>query len=69
MIIEKIAVMKKLRITQVRSCIGRHFSQKRTMEALGIRKMHQQKVVEANDQVLGMVNKVKHLLSIEEIKE
>ncbi|HBZ66729.1 MAG TPA: 50S ribosomal protein L30 [Bacteroidales bacterium] len=60
--------MKKLRITQVRSRIGRPQRQKLTLDALGLRKMHQ--VVELNDtpQIRGMVNKIGHLLSVEEIE-
>lgn len=41
--------------------------QKRTLRALGIKKMHQSVELEANPQILGMVNKVQHLLLIEEI--
>jgi large subunit ribosomal protein L30 len=59
--------MKKLRIEQVRSGIGRPADQKRTLIALGIKKMHQVKEVEATPVLLGMIDKVKHLLTIEEI--
>jgi large subunit ribosomal protein L30 len=59
--------MKKVRIKQVKSGIGRNVRQKRTLEALGLRKMQQERELEATPQVLGMINKVKHLLSVEEI--
>jgi large subunit ribosomal protein L30 len=59
--------MKKLKITQIRSGIGKPLRQKRTLEALGFRKMHQTIEVEASPQVLGMIAKVKHLLTVEEI--
>ncbi|RLD61592.1 MAG: 50S ribosomal protein L30 [Bacteroidetes bacterium] len=59
--------MKKLQIKQVKSKIGRPLRQKRTLEALGITKMNRVKEVEASPQVLGMIEKVKHLLSIEEV--
>lgn len=59
--------MKKYRIQQVRSGIGRHKSQKATLEALGLRKMHQVREVEGTPQVLGMIQKVNHLLKVEEI--
>lgn len=59
--------MKQLRIKQVRSAIGRPERQKRTIRALGIRKMNQVKEVDASPAVLGMIEKVKHLLSVEEI--
>lgn len=60
--------MKKLRITQVRSGIDKPERQKRTLRALGFRKMHQVVEVEATPQVVGMINKVKHLLVVEEIQ-
>ncbi len=58
---------QKLRITQVRSAIGRHISQKRTMRALGIRKMHQTVVHDDTPQIRGMITKVLHLLKVEEV--
>lgn len=58
---------KTLRIKQVRSIIGRPADQKRTMEALGLRKINHTREVVATPQVLGMINKVKHLISVEEI--
>jgi len=59
--------MKKVRIKQIKSGIGRTIRQKRTLEALGLRKMQQEREMEATPQVLGMIHKVKHLLSVEEI--
>ena len=59
--------MKKIRITQVKSGIGRPLRQKRTLEALGIRRMHHTVEKEATPQILGMVEKVRHLVTIEEI--
>ncbi|MGB4206130.1 MAG: 50S ribosomal protein L30 [Bacteroidales bacterium] len=59
--------MKKLKITQIKSGIGYPQRQKRTLEALGIRRMHQTIEVEATPQIVGMVNKVSHLLKVEEI--
>ncbi len=59
--------MSKIKITQVRSKIGRPERQKRTLAALGLRKNNQSVEVEGSPQVLGMVNKVKHLVSVEEI--
>lgn len=60
--------MKKLRIKQIKSKIGRPLRQKRTLEALGLKKMHKVKEVEATPQILGMIDKVKHLITIEEVK-
>jgi large subunit ribosomal protein L30 len=60
--------MKKIRITQVKSGIDRPERQKLTLRALGLKKMHASREVEATPQVLGMVRKVEHLLKVEEIK-
>jgi large subunit ribosomal protein L30 len=59
--------MSKVRITQVRSAINRPKRQKLTLEALGLKKLHQPKEHEATPQILGMIEKVKHLLKVEEI--
>ncbi|MBD3168259.1 MAG: 50S ribosomal protein L30 [candidate division Zixibacteria bacterium] len=56
----------KVRITQIRSAIGRQENQKRVLRALGIRKMHQTVVHEDSPTIMGMVNKIKHLLKVEE---
>ena len=59
---------KKVRITQVRSGIGRPQDQKDTLVALGLRKMNQSIEVDMENPCLaGMVEKVKHLLKVEEI--
>lgn len=59
--------MGKLKLTQVKSQINRTQVQKRTLEALGLTKIG--KVVEhdASPAILGMVKKVEHLISFEEI--
>ena len=56
--------MEKIKIKQVRSRIGRPKDQKRTLDALGLNKIN--KVVEHNatPQIMGMVNKVNHLIKI-----
>lgn len=58
--------MAKIKIKQVRSQIGRPEVQKRTLTALGIKKMHQVIEHEATPQIMGMVDKVKHLLEVEQ---
>ena len=58
--------MAKIKIRQIKSQIGRLKNQKRTLEALGLRKMNQVVEHEATPQILGMINKVKHLISLEE---
>jgi large subunit ribosomal protein L30 len=60
--------MAKIRITQVRSRIGSTKRQKRTLDALGLRKMNRSVEVESTPQILGMVTKVRHLVTIEELK-
>lgn len=60
--------MAKIRVKQVRSKIRRPQDQKATLEALGLHKIGQEVEHEATPSILGMVNKVKHLISVEEIK-
>ena len=60
--------MKKIKVKQVRSQINRVKSQKLTLEALGLRKLNQVVEHDASPSILGMVNKVKHLVSVEEVK-
>ncbi|HNX06717.1 MAG TPA: 50S ribosomal protein L30 [Bacteroidales bacterium] len=59
--------MKKIRVTQVKSGIDRPAVQKKTLLALGIKKMQQSVELEATPQVEGMVRKVRHLVTREEI--
>lgn len=60
--------MGKIKVKQVRSNIKRPQDQKRTLEALGLRKIGQVVEHDATPNILGMVNKVKHLVSVEETK-
>ena len=59
--------MKKFKITQVKSAIDRPERQKLTLKALGLNKMNASKEVEATPQVLGMIRKVEHLITVEEV--
>lgn len=59
--------MAKIRITQIVSKNGKPERQKRTLEALGIHKLNHSVEHEATPQIIGMVNKVKHLVKIENI--
>ncbi len=63
----KIDKMAKIKITQIRSRIGSNKRQKATLDALGLRKMNKTVEHEASDQVLGMVNKVKHLIDVKDV--
>ncbi len=57
--------MAQLKITQVRSAIRRPAKQKRTLEALGLRRMHQSVVHEESPQLRGMIDIVHHLVRVE----
>ena len=59
--------MAKIKITQVKSIIDRPERQKKTMAALGLKKLHASVEVEATPQILGMVNAVNHLIAEEEL--
>lgn len=59
--------MAKISIKQVKSRINRPAVQKRTLDALGLRKLNQEVVHEATPQILGMVNKVRHLVVVTNI--
>lgn len=59
--------MAKLKVTQVRSTIGCKQDQIATMEALGLRKIRSEKVHDDSPAIRGMIDKVKHLVSVEEI--
>ncbi len=58
--------MAKIKVIQVKSEIGCTKRQKRTLEALGIRKMHNPVEVETTPQIMGMITKVNHLVKVEE---
>ncbi len=59
--------MAKIKITQIKSGIDRPERQKRTLVALGLRKMQASVEVEATPQIQGMVAKVAHLVKVEEV--
>lgn len=58
--------MAKIRVKQVRSSIKRPKNQKLTLEALGLRGIGQEVEHETTPSILGMINKVQHLVSTEE---
>ncbi len=60
--------MAKVKITKVKSAINRTSRQKKTLEALGLRKINQSVEVEATPQIMGMINKVSHMVKTEEVK-
>ncbi|TDQ14740.1 large subunit ribosomal protein L30 [Algoriphagus boseongensis] len=58
--------MAKIKITQVKSTIKRPKDQKQTITALGLGRISKSVVVEQTPQIAGMVNKVNHLVKVEE---
>lgn len=58
--------MGKIKVKQVKSSIKRAQNQKRTLEALGLRRIGQVVEHDATSNILGMINKVKHLVFTEE---
>ena len=57
---------KTVRVTQTGSPIGRHGSQRATLVGLGLNKMHRTRELEDTPSVRGMINKVKHLVRVED---
>jgi len=62
-------VAQSLKITQVKSAIGYKEKAKRTLVALGLRRMHQTVVLPDNPAIRGMINTIPYLLKVEEVKE
>lgn len=60
--------MAKIKITQLKSGIDRPERQKRTLKALGLRKLNSSVEVEGTPQIIGMVKTVFHLVKVEEVK-
>jgi len=60
--------MARVQIKQVRSSIGRPGDQRATLEALGLRKINQVVEHEGNAQIMGMIRKVNHLITVQEVK-
>ena len=59
--------MAKIKVTQTRSRIDQTKRQKANLDALGLTKMHKTVEHEATPQVLGMIKKVEHLVSVENL--
>ncbi|SHL01360.1 large subunit ribosomal protein L30 [Pseudonocardia thermophila] len=60
--------MAKLKITQIKSTIGCKDYQKATIKSLGLRKIRQSAEWEDTPQVRGMIQKVRHLVTVEEVR-
>lgn len=59
--------MAKIQITLTRSIIGRPETQRKTVAALGLKKMQQTVEVEDNPAIRGQINKVSHLVTVKEV--
>ncbi len=57
---------KEVIVTQVKSAIRRPKNQKRTLEALGIKKLHRPITKQVTPQIMGMIAKVAHLVTVQE---
>ncbi len=57
---------KTIRVTQIGSPIGRHRDQRQTLVGLGLNKMHRTRELEDTPAVRGMINKVAHLVRVDE---
>ena len=60
---------KTVRVTQIGSPIRRHKSQRATLVGLGLNKMHRSRVLEDTPSIRGMINKVHHLVRVDEDDE
>lgn len=58
--------MAKIKITQIKSVIDRSENQKRTIQALGLKRINHTVEVEATPAIIGMVRKVNHLVAVQE---
>ena len=61
------AQQKKLRVPQVKSAIGRKYDQEQTLRSLGLGRIGKSHEIVDNESVRGMIFKVKHLITVEEI--
>lgn len=61
--------MANLKVTLVKSTIGAIPKHKKTIEALGLRKINSTNIHQDNDAIRGMIAQVRHLVKVEEINE
>ncbi|RMF60773.1 MAG: 50S ribosomal protein L30 [Calditrichaeota bacterium] len=59
---------KMLKITQIRSLIGRRADHRRTIEALGLKRLNHSVIKKDTPQIRGMIKKVQYLVSVEEVE-
>tara|TARA_B100001027_G_C16167505_1_gene285439 strand:+ start:67 stop:246 length:180 start_codon:yes stop_codon:yes gene_type:complete len=59
--------MSKIRITQIKSSIGRNRTQRDTLIGLGLNKINRTKEFENTSSIIGMIDKIKHLIKVEKV--
>jgi len=57
----------QIKVKQIKSGIGFPLKQRETLKGLGLKKMHQERILEDTPAVRGMVSKIRHLVSFEEV--
>ena len=60
--------MPKIKIKQLKSPIGRNNKQRKILISLGLNKINRERTLESNAAIQGMINKVKHLIKVDEVK-
>ena len=60
--------LPKIKIKQLKSPIGRNNKQRETLISLGLNKINRERTLESNPAIQGMINKVKHLVKVDEVK-
>ena len=60
--------MSKIKIKQLKSPIGRNNKQRETLISLGLNKINRERTLESNPAIEGMIDKVKHLIKVDEVK-
>tara|TARA_A100001388_G_C28591566_1_gene413703 strand:- start:492 stop:674 length:183 start_codon:yes stop_codon:yes gene_type:complete len=58
----------KIKIKQLKSPIGRNNKQRETLISLGLNKINRERTLESNPAIEGMIDKVKHLIKVDEVK-
>ena len=58
----------KIKIKQLKSPIGRNNKQRKILVSLGLNKINRERTLESNAAIKGMINKVKHLIKVDEVK-
>ena len=60
--------LPKIKLKQLKSPIGRNNKQRETLISLGLNKINRERTLESNPAIQGMINKVKHLIKVDEVK-